>query len=69
MTYEVTMTETLVKYIICHDVDIELAFKVGVEPIGAFVCIYVIRENYLDSVCTTIQVICKTTTKVQVTLT
>ena len=54
MTYEVTMTETLVKYIICHDVDIELAFKVGVEPIGAFVCIYVIRENYLDSVCTTI---------------
>ena len=54
MTYKVTMTETLIRYIICHDVDVDLAFRVGVEPIEASICIYVIKDDYLHSVCTTI---------------
>ena len=50
MTYEVTKVETLVKYIVCHDVDAELTFRVYVEPIGAFVRLSVIREEYMGDV-------------------
>ena len=54
--YEVTEVETLMKYVICHDVDVEMTFRVTVEPIGASVCLSVIREDYLDDICTIIQV-------------
>ena len=45
---------------ICHDVDAELAFKVTVKPIGASVQLSIVRDDYLDSVCTTINVFYKT---------
>ena len=69
MTYEVVEAETLVRYVICQDVDVELAFRVTVEPIEASAHLLVIREDYLDSVYTTIRVFYGTSTDVQVTLT
>ena len=69
ITCEVTITETLVRYIIYPDVETEIAFRVGVEPIEASIHISVIRENYLNSICITIRVFYETTIDVQVTLT
>ena len=34
MIYEVTSIETLIRYIICHDADAELVFKITILPIG-----------------------------------
>ena len=50
--YEVTTAETLVRYIVCHDIDAELVFKVTVLPIRADARISSIQEEHLDSVCT-----------------
>ena len=35
MVYEVTTAETSVRYVVCHDANAELVFKVTVLPIGA----------------------------------
>ena len=35
MVYEVTPEETQVRYVVCHDADAELVFKVTVIPIRA----------------------------------
>ena len=35
MVYEVSPAETQVWYMVCHDADAELVFKVTVIPIGA----------------------------------
>ena len=69
MTYEVSEIETRVKYVICHDIDAELAFRVVVEPIRVDVRISVVIEEYMDSVCTIIRVTYDTSTGVQVSLT
>ena len=69
MIYEVTEAEFLVKYIVCHDVDADLTFRVTVEPIGATIRISTVREEYLDSICTTFYVFYETAIDVQVTLT
>ena len=53
MTYEVTESKTLVKYTVCHDVDIDLTFRVIVDPIGASIHMSMIREEHLDSIYTT----------------
>ena len=52
MVYEVTAAETLVRYIVCHDTDTELVFKVTVLPMGANSRMSSVREEHLDSVCT-----------------
>ena len=49
---EVTAVETLVRYIVCHDTNVELVFKVTVLPIGADARVSSVREEHLDSVCT-----------------
>ena len=44
MVYEVILEETLVRYIICHDSDVELVFKVTVLPIGVDAQVLSVRE-------------------------
>ena len=53
MTIEAIATKAIVRYIICHDQDAELSFRVTVEPMGASVHISVIREDYMGNMCTT----------------
>ena len=50
MTFEASAIETIVRYIICHDQDAELSFRVTIEPVGASVHILVIREDYMGGV-------------------
>ena len=69
MKYEVTEAESLVKYTVCHNVDANLTFKVTMEPIRASVRMFTIKEEHLNSICTTFRVFNETTTDVQVTLT
>ena len=52
MVYEVTATETLMRYIVCHDIDAELVFKVTVLPIGADARVSYVREEHLNIVST-----------------
>ena len=68
MVYEVTPAETLVRYIICHDMDAELVFKVTVLPIGADARVSVVREEHEDSVCTIFHIYYATSLDVQVIL-
>ena len=35
MVYEVSAVETSVRYVVCHDADADLVFKVSMVPIGA----------------------------------
>ena len=69
MTFEATYFETIVKYIICHDHNVELAFKVTIEPIGALVHITVIQDNYFRDLCTVVRVYHVTDPDVQVSFT
>ena len=69
MSYEVKEEETLIKYIVCHDTDAELAIHVMVEPIGAVVHMSTIREEHFDGIYTTFRILYKTIADVQVTLT
>ena len=50
MVYEVTPEETQVRYVVCHDADAELVFKVTVLPIGADTRISSMREEHEDNV-------------------
>ena len=52
MVYEMTAAETLVRYIVFHNTNVELVFKVTVLPIGADTRVSFVREEHLDSVCT-----------------
>ena len=69
MVYEVTAIETLVRYIIYHDIEAELVFKVTVLPIGGDAHVLSVREKHLDNVCTIFRVYYVTSLDVQVTLT
>ena len=51
MIYEVTSAKTLVRYIVCHDLDAKLVFKITVVPIGAEARVSSMREELEDSVC------------------
>ena len=68
MVYEITEAETLVRYIVHHDTDAELMFRIMVQPIGAEVSLSAIREEHLDSICMTFRVLYATSTDVVVTL-
>ena len=68
MVYEVTPAETSVRYVVCHDADAELVFKVTVLPIGADVRVSSIREEHEDSVCSIFRIYYATSLDVQVTL-
>ena len=69
IVYEVTAVESLVRYIVCHDIDAELVFKVTVLPIGVDARVSSVRQEHLDSVCTIFQVYYVISLDVQVTLT
>ena len=68
IVYEVTPAEILVWYIVCHDSDVELVFKVTVVPIGADARVSSMREELEDSVCTIFCIYYATSLDVQVTL-
>ena len=68
MVYEVTPAETLVRYIVCHDADAELMFKVTVLPIGADARVSAKREEHEDSVYSIFSIYYSTSLDVQVTL-
>ena len=68
MVYEVTSAETLVRYIVCHNADAELVFKVTVLPIGADAQVSAVREEHEDSVCSIFCIYYATSLDVQVTL-
>ena len=68
MIYEVTPAETLVRYIVCHDADTELVFKVIVLPKRADARVLSVREEHEDSVCSIFQICYATSLDIQVTL-
>ena len=68
MVYEVTPAETLVRYIVYHDADAELVFKVNVLSIWANARVSSVREEHEDSVCSIFRIYYATSLDVQVTL-
>ena len=69
MVYEVTPEETQVRYVVCHDADAELVFKVTVIPIGADARVSSMREKHEYSVYSIFRVTYATTLDVEVSLT
>ena len=65
---EIKEAETLVRYIVHHDTDVELVFRDMVQPIGAEVSLSAVRDEHLDGICTTFRILYGTSTDVQVTL-
>ena len=50
IVYEVAAAETTVRYVVCHDADADVVFKVSVVPIGVDARISSVREEHEDSV-------------------
>ena len=69
MVYEVSHAETQIQYIMCHDADAELVFKVTVVPIEADARVSSVREEYEDSVYSIFRITYATFLDVEVTLT
>ena len=67
--YEVSPAETQVRYVVCHDADTELVFKVTVMPIGADARVSSVREEHEDSIYSIFRVTYTTSLDVEVTLT
>ena len=69
MVYEVSAAETSVRFVVCHDADADLVFKVSVVPIGADARVSSVREEHEDSVHSIFRVTYATSLEVEVTLT
>ena len=69
IVYEVTSAETSVRYVVCHDADVELVFKVTVVPIGVDARVSSVREEHEDNVYSIFRVTYATSLDVEVTLT
>ena len=69
MVYEVAAAETTVRYVVCHDADADVVFKISVVPIGADARISSVREEHEDSVHSIFRVTYATSLEVEVTLT
>ena len=69
IVYVVSAAETTVRYIVCHDADAEVAFKVSVVPIGADARISSAREEHEDIVHSIFHVTYAISLEVEVTLT
>ena len=67
--YEVTLAETSVRYMVCHDADAELVFKVTVVPIGVDARVSSVHEEHEDSVYSIFRITYATSLDVKVTLT
>ena len=68
IVYEVSIVETSVRYVVCHDADADLVFKVFVVPIGADARISSVQEEHEDSVHSIFCVTYATSLEVEVTL-
>ena len=69
IVYEVMPAETQVRYVVCHDADAELVFKVTVVPIGADARVSSVRKEHEDSVYSILHITYATSLDVEVTLT
>ena len=69
MVYKFTAVETQVRYVVSHDADIDLEFKVTVLPIGVDARISAVREEHDDSVHSIFHVTYATDIDVEVSLT
>ena len=69
MVYEVSAAETQVRYVVNHDADADLVFKVMVLPIGADARISLVREEHEDSVYSIFRITYATALDVEVSLT
>ena len=69
IVYEVTAVETTVRYVVCHNADADVVFKISVVPIGADACISSVREEHKDNVHFIFRVTYATSLEVEVTLT
>ena len=69
MVYEVSAAAIQVRYMVSHDADADLVFKVTVLPIGADAHISSVREEYEDSVCSIFRITYATALDVEVSLT
>ena len=56
MTYDVVESETVVHYIIRHDFDAILSWKVLLEPIAVNFCTHTYREDFQDGCLTVVTV-------------
>ena len=68
IVYEVVAAETTVRYMVCHDVDADVVFKVSEIPIGADARISSVREEHEDSIHSIFGVTYATSLEVEVTL-
>ena len=69
MVYEISAAETQVRYVVSHDADADLVFKVTVLPIGADARISSVREEHEDSVYSIFCITFATALDVEVSLT
>ena len=69
MVYEVSAAETSMRFVVCHDADADLVFKVSVVPIGADARVSSVREEHEDNVHSIFRVTYATSLDVEVTLT
>ena len=69
MVYEISAAKTQVCYVVSHDADADLVFKVTVLPIGADARISSVREEHEDSVYSIFRITFATTLDVEVSLT
>ena len=61
MTLNVEDNETIVRYIIRHDADVILSWRVSLEPIVMNFCTHTDREDFLDGCLTIVTVTYATT--------
>ena len=69
MVYKFTAAETQVRYVVSHDADADLEFKVTVPSIGVDARISAVREEHDDSVHSIFRVTYATDIDVEVSLT
>ena len=67
MVYEVVAAEATVRYVVCHDADADVVFKVSVVPIGADARISSVRKEHEDNVHSIFYVTYATSLEVEVT--
>ena len=61
--------ETMVLYYIRHDPDVELSFRVSVDPIATDYCTSTIRNNFSDGCLTVISIAYEIQARVRITMT
>ena len=68
MVYEVSTAEIQVRYVVSHDADADLVFKITVLPIGVNARISSVREEHEDNVYSIFRITYATDIDVEVSL-